>query len=115
MPNGRVAQEVSQVDSNVVCTAQKNARLDKPTFLSWTVSIWNQFSLSNQPTCLLMDSCTVHETAAIKGALGNHATKVLYIPRGFTSHLQVLDVGVNKPFKHYMRQQLETFMLSNGQ
>ncbi len=28
---------------------------------------------------------------------------------------QVLDVGVNKPFKHYMRQQFETFMLSNGQ
>ncbi len=24
MPNGRVAQEVSQVDSNVVCTVQKN-------------------------------------------------------------------------------------------
>ncbi len=25
IPNGRVAQEVSQVDSNVVCMAQKNA------------------------------------------------------------------------------------------
>ncbi len=62
-----------------------------------------------------MDSCAVHETAAIKEALGKHGTKVLYIPRGFTSRLQVLDVGVNKPFKHYIRQQFETFMLSNGQ
>ncbi len=62
-----------------------------------------------------MDSRAVHETAAIKEALGNHGTKVLYIPRGFTSLLQVLDFGVNKPFKHYMNQQFETFMLSNGQ
>ncbi len=33
MPNGRVAQEVSQFDSNVVCTVQKNAWMDKTTFL----------------------------------------------------------------------------------
>ncbi len=52
MPNGHVAQVVSQVDSNVVCTVQKNAWMDKTTFLYWTESIWNQFSLSNQPTCL---------------------------------------------------------------
>ncbi len=31
MPNGRVAQVVSQVDSNVVCTVQKNAWMDEPT------------------------------------------------------------------------------------
>ncbi len=60
---------------------QKNAWMDKPTFLYWTESICNQFSLSNQPTCLFMDSCAVHETAAIKEPLGNHGTKVLDIPR----------------------------------
>ncbi len=32
MPNSRVAQEVSQVDSNVVCTVQKNAWMDEPTY-----------------------------------------------------------------------------------
>ncbi len=32
MPNGRVAQEVSQVDSNVVCTVQRNAKMDEPTY-----------------------------------------------------------------------------------
>ncbi len=48
MPNSRVAQEVSQVDSNVVCTVQKNAWMDEPTVMHWTESIWNQFSLSNQ-------------------------------------------------------------------
>ncbi len=48
MPNSLLAQKVSQVDSNVACTVQKNAWMDKPMFLYWTESIWNQFSLSNQ-------------------------------------------------------------------
>ncbi len=61
-----------------------------------------------------MDSCAVHETAAIKETLGNHGTKVVYIPRVFTSNLQVIDVGVTKPFKHYMRQQFDSLMLWNG-
>ncbi len=81
MPNGRVNQDVPQVDSNAVCTMQKNAWMDQTAFLYWTESIWYQFSLSNQPTCLLMGSCAVHETAATKETLGNHGTKVLYIPR----------------------------------
>ncbi len=49
MPSCRVAQEVSQVDSNVVCTVQKNVWMDETTFLYRTDSIWNPFSLSNQP------------------------------------------------------------------
>ncbi len=48
MPSSRVAQEVSQVNSNAVCTVQKNAWMYEPTFLYWTESIWNHFSLSNQ-------------------------------------------------------------------
>ncbi len=39
MPNGRVAQEVSQVDANVVCTVQNSAWMDEPTY--WTESSWN--------------------------------------------------------------------------
>ncbi len=62
-----------------------------------------------------MDSCAVDETAAIQETLGNHGTKVLYIQTGFTSRLQFLDVSVNKPFKHYMRQRFEIFMLLSGQ
>ncbi len=58
-----------------VCTVQKNAWMDEPTYSA--ESILNQFLLSNQPTCLLMDSCAVHETAATKEDLGNHGTKAL--------------------------------------
>ncbi len=38
------------------------------------------------------------------------ATKYLYIPRGYTGQLHVLDVGVSRHFKLYMREQYENFM-----
>ncbi len=37
-------------------------------------------------------------------------TKILYIYQGYTGQLQVLDVGVNHPFKLYMGEQYESFM-----
>ncbi len=57
-----------------------------------------------------MKSCSVHETSAIKETLRRLGTKILHIPRGYTGRLQVLDVGVNHPFKLYMREQYESFM-----
>lgn len=46
--------------------------------------------------------------------LQEHGTKVDFIPASMTSTLQVLDVGINKPFKDLVREQYETFMGSNA-
>ncbi len=44
----------------------------------------------------------------------NLGTTVLHIPMNFTSQLQVLDVSVNRPFKHYIRQLLAPFEIVMG-
>ncbi len=113
VPNGRVARKLRQADYNGtqgVCTVQKCAWMDEATFLYWTNAVWQPFCSRNEPTCLIMDSCSVHETSSIKEALTRLGTKILYIPRGYTGRLQVLDVGVNHPFKLYMREQNESFL-----
>ena len=40
-------------------------------------------------------------------------SEVDYILGGYTSRLQVMDVGVNKPFKGYVREAYENFMIGN--
>ena len=40
-------------------------------------------------------------------------TAVDFICGGYTSKLQVLDVGVNKPFKGYVRDAYENWMVAN--
>jgi DDE superfamily endonuclease len=38
-----------------------------------------------------------------------------FIVKGYTSKLKVLDVGVNQPLKHYVKQSYKNFMVkSNG-
>jgi hypothetical protein len=36
------------------------------------------------------------------------------LPGGYTGGVQVLDKGVNKPFKHYARDEFEYWMVSKG-
>jgi hypothetical protein len=36
------------------------------------------------------------------------------VPGGYTGCVQVLDKGVNKPFKKYARDEFESWMVNNG-
>jgi DDE superfamily endonuclease len=60
---------------------------------------------------LLLDECTVHLTDAVKEALARNNTDLDYIVPGYTSKLQPLDVGVNEPYKSYMRNNVESYMV----
>ncbi len=78
VPNGRVARELRQADygTQVVCTVQKSAWMDKATFLHWTNTVWKPFCASSQPTCLIMDPCAILETSAVKETLRRLDTKI---------------------------------------
>ena len=55
----------------------------------------------------------MHLTSWIRSLLGDINTEVEFIPPGFASKLQVMDVGINKPFKDWVRQAVETFLSQN--
>ena len=59
-----------------------------------------------------MDECTVHLMSSCVDALQDCGTEVDFVVGGYTSKLQVLDVGINKPFKDYVRQDYGKFMVS---
>jgi hypothetical protein len=48
---------------------------------------------------LELDQCKVHLMGSVVGALEGCGTEVEFILPGYTGKLQVLDVGINKPFK----------------
>ena len=53
---------------------------------------------------LVMDDFTVHKVGRCVDAIKNFGADVDYVLTGYTSRLKVvLDVGVKKPFKNYMR------------
>jgi hypothetical protein len=73
--------------------------------LEWIEMVWKPFALSKggQKTILLLDQYTVHKTREVIDKLKRFGTIVILLPAGETSKVQVLDVGINKPFKDYLK------------
>ena len=75
--------------------------------------IWKPFCHNKNSTYLLMDEFSVHLMAECVKPIQDCGTEVDFVLAGYTSKLQVLDVGVNKPFKDYVKQCYERFMVQN--
>ena len=107
-PDGTIARNFrSEGYVNVVC--QKKAWMDEHTMLVWIEQVWKPVAEVGPPKLLLLDHCTSHMTAKVMKRLGDLRTIVDYVPPGYTSKLQVMDVGINGPFKTYLRNAYTDF------
>ena len=75
--------------------------------MQWISKIWKPYADSKAPKrlILMLDSYAVHVMAEVISELQKLRTTVLHIPAGCTGRVQVLDVGVNKPFKVYVTRE----------
>lgn len=109
-PDGRVAREFSRVadpyPSDIYYATNRNAWMTEPIMLRWVDNILVPFALQHGPEriCLILDSFHVHQAESVRVRLRDHRIATIYIPGGMTAELQPLDVGVNAPFKHYIRE-----------
>jgi len=49
----------------------------------------------------------------VKKAIEDCGTLLEFVPKGYTSCLQVCDIGLNKPFKDHMRAVVNEWMVAN--
>jgi hypothetical protein len=115
-PGGRIAREWTgntEYPSSSVYAVQEKAWMDKRVFLEWVEKIWKPFCQNKNSTYLLMDEFSVHLMTECVNSIQDCGTEVDFVLGGYTSKLQVLDVGVNKPFKDYIKQCYEQFMVQN--
>jgi hypothetical protein len=80
---------------------QKKGWCDRLTMLNWIDIVWAPFAHSKFQSLLLLmsDQHPAHKHHNISEALGKLNTILLLLPPGETSRVQLLDIGVNKPFK----------------
>ena len=106
-PNGRIAQEwtgTTEFPNSCFYSVQEKAWVDKRVFLIWIEKVWKPFTRQKQSSYLLMDEFSVHLMSSCINQIQDCGTKVDFVLEGYTSKLQVLDVGVNKPFKGYVKE-----------
>ena len=64
--------------------------------------VWQPFSLLKPHLYLIMDEYTVHLMKSCLNAIQDCKTEVDFVIQGYMSKLQVLDVGINKPYRDYV-------------
>ena len=95
--------------------AQKKAWMDEVCMVDWVTKVWGPFTKRvGGPTMLILDEAQTHLTPDVRQLLNSCGTEVEYIPPRYTSKLQPMDVGMNKPFKDRMRYCAEEFMITYG-
>ena len=128
--SGRIALELRRVATEQETTSigecggfplsnfyavQENAWMDTPTMLEWVAKVWKPWTISKNgaPTMLILDEMSAHMTTDVRNAIAVCNSHLVLIPGGYTSKLQVMDVGFNKPFKnHYRDFYDEWFMMA---
>ena len=74
--------------------------MNEDQMAQWIGKIWAPHANAmDGPELLFIDSFAVHLTSHIRALLGDINTEVEFIPPGFASKPQVMDFGINKPFK----------------
>ena len=114
--NGRIHQDCHQnvFAESSVYTVQPSGWMDGTTFQDWVQRVVTPYAqLQDSKVYMALDHFSVHMQHANTTALQQIGVEVEFIPPGYTSILQVLDKGVHKPFKQYLREESMAFMLRN--
>jgi DDE superfamily endonuclease len=92
---------------------QERAWMDEALMLEWINKIWRPATLGNNITYLILDECRSHLTVAVRKAFADCNTEVDLVPGGYTSKLQPMDVGLNRPFKGYVSDNFTDWLIVN--
>jgi hypothetical protein len=105
VPNGRIAREVlGQLFAcdNIKHTVQVWGRMDLDKYQLWVREVLVPY-LNGRYGYLLQDQFSARMKEENIATTQRAGVEVDFIPAGYTACLQVLDKGVNKPFKQFVR------------
>ena len=94
---------------------QEKGWMSERVMLQWVNDIWSPVMAGNEyaPTLLILDAAQAHLTSAVRKALAELNTVLVIIPGGYTSKLQPMDVGANKPWKDRVRGAVEDWLFDH--
>jgi transposase-like protein len=113
---GHIKQEIARKEGypeEMEYSVQERAWMDEALMLEVINKIWRPATLGNSIKYLILDECRSHLTVAVRKALADCNTEVDLVPGGYTSKLQPMDVGLNKPFKGYVSDNVTDWLIVN--
>ena len=117
-PNGRIVQrEFPMYPQCMIYACQDNAWMDERVMLMWVEMVLKPYvdtAPQNMVPVLFLDSYCCHMMNLAVNAIQDLGVEVEHILGGCTSLCQPVDIGINKPFKAFLRKALEKWMIDEG-
>jgi hypothetical protein len=83
----------------------------------WTAKVWKPFTVrpaaSAHGSYMIMDEFKVQLMSSFLNAFQYTGTEVDFVVGGYTGCVQILDKGINRPFKGYACENFEHWMMMN--
>jgi DDE superfamily endonuclease len=101
---GRIYQELVRREgypTDIQFAVQKAAWMDEDMMLKWVDKVWQMATL-DKGGCMMYLSLVeylYHMTSYIAQAFQSCSTEINIVPGGYTSMLEAMELGLNKPFK----------------
>ncbi len=114
--SGHIKRELEKKDGlpeDMEYGVQEKAWMDEELMLEWIQKVWKPTTQHNTFSYLILDECRSHLTAKVRAAFAECNTEVDLIPGDYTSKLQPMDVGANKPFKGYVSDNFTDWLIVN--
>lgn len=76
----------------------------------WVARVFPRVVRAGRKGLLIWDSASMHRAGDMKKYLAQQQVDQVMIPSGMTPYLQSLDIGINKPFKDYLRLEIGDYI-----
>jgi hypothetical protein len=95
-------------------TVQENNYCDESIMLIWIEKCLKPYlQQRNRLSIFMMDNFSAHLPKSIRNSLAKLCALQVMLPPNMTSRVQVLDVGLNKPFKSRLQDEYDEFLLNS--
>ena len=101
----------------MIYACQDNAWMDERVMLMWVEMVLKPYvdtAPDDMVPILFLDSYCCHMMNSVVKTIQDLGVEVEHIHGGCTSLCQPIDIGINKPFKAFLRKAWEKWMIDEG-
>jgi hypothetical protein len=114
VPGGTIEKNLPSIlPDGCVGTCEKKAFMNTRSMSIWTEKVLKPHVKDAQASLLLVDDYNPHKVPSVVNAIEKLGCDFNLIPGGYTCVLQPLDVGINRPFKHYIEEYYNQWAIDN--
>ena len=99
---------------SIFVKCQENSWVNSNIFKFWLINVWFKYTNAQTHRCLLiLDQATSHYIENLDSVMKKNNSAYILIPPGLTKFFQPLDLSINFPFKHYLKENYCSFNIIN--